>query len=47
LRVPSAELDIVRDSVEATFPQASSTNKAGLVFAHDGDDSFYAVVLDP
>jgi len=41
-----ADLDIVNYEVEVTFPTGSSTNKAGLVFAHDGDDSFYAVVLD-
>ena len=29
-----------------SFRRPSSTEKAGLVFAHDGDDSFYAVVLD-
>ena len=46
MRLPSPELDIVRDSAEVAFPQGSSTNKAGLVFAHDGDDNFYAVVLD-
>ena len=41
-----ADVDIVNYSFEVTFPASSSTNKAGLVFAHDGDDSFYAVVLD-
>ncbi len=41
------QLHQVNYSVEVTFPANSSTNKAGLVLAHDGDDSFYAVVLDP
>ncbi len=33
-------------TVDVTFPSSSSTNKAGAVFAHDGDDSFHAVVIN-
>ncbi len=47
LLLASPQLDQVNYSVEVTFPGSSSTNKAGLIFTHDGDDSFCAVVLDP
>ena len=42
----SPDLDIVNYSVEVTFPSESSTNKAGLILCHDGNNSYYAVVLD-
>ena len=29
-----------------TFPNGSNNNKAGLIFCHDGNNSYYAVVLD-
>lgn len=41
-----AELDMVNYGLEITFPTDSATSKAGLVFCHNGDGDYYAVVLD-
>ena len=40
------ELDTATYSFKVAFPTNSSTNKAGIVFCHDGDDDFVAVVLN-
>jgi RHS repeat-associated protein len=40
------KLDLVNYQVDVTFPTSSSSNKAGVVFAHDGNNSYYAVVLN-
>ncbi|MEK6675393.1 MAG: hypothetical protein AABZ47_07025, partial [Planctomycetota bacterium] len=41
-----AKLDVVNYELQITFPTSSSSNKAGLVFAHDGSNSYYSVVLN-
>ena len=37
---------MINYEVEVSFPSGSSTNKPGLIFSHDGNNSYYAVVLD-
>ena len=37
---------MINYEVEVTFPSGSSTNKAGVIFCHDGSNSYYAVVLE-
>ncbi|UCC29851.1 MAG: RHS repeat-associated core domain-containing protein [Phycisphaerales bacterium] len=44
LTVP--EFDVASYVVDVWFPTESSDKKAGVVFGHDGDDDYYAVVLD-
>ena len=41
-----AKLDLINYEFKVTFPTSSSTNKAGLVFLHDGSNSYHAVVLN-
>jgi RHS repeat-associated protein len=41
-----AKLDMVHYKVGVTFPTGSSTKKAGIVFLHDGNNSYYAVAFD-
>ena len=45
VRLADPDLDICNYAVEVTFPTGSSTNKAGIVFLHDGNDSYYVVIL--
>ncbi len=37
---------MINYEVEVTFPTGSSNKKAGLIFSHDGNNSYYAVVLE-
>ncbi|MEK6674488.1 MAG: RHS repeat-associated core domain-containing protein [Planctomycetota bacterium] len=41
-----AKLDVINYELQITFPTSSSSNKAGLVFAHNGSNSYHAVVLN-
>ncbi|MEK6675464.1 MAG: hypothetical protein AABZ47_07395, partial [Planctomycetota bacterium] len=41
-----ARLDVINYELTITFPTSSSSNKAGLVFAHNGSNSYYSVVLN-
>ena len=44
--VSTSEFDQFDASFEITFPTSSSTNKAGFVFSHDGNDNFYSVRVE-
>jgi RHS repeat-associated protein len=46
VRIVPAVFDDGTIEAKITFPASSSTNKAGVVFSHDGSNSYYAVVLD-
>ncbi len=44
--IADPNIDMINFEAEVTFPTGSSTNKAGIIFCHDGNNSYYAVVLD-
>ncbi len=44
--IADPNIDMINFEVEVTFPMGSSTNKAGIIFCHDGNNSYYAVVLN-
>jgi len=39
-------IDLATLEAAVKFPTSSSTNRSGIVFAHDGNDVFHVVVLD-
>ncbi len=39
-------IDAIHHALDIKFASGSSTNKAGLIFGHDGNNSYHAVVLD-
>ncbi len=44
--IATPDVDIINYEVEVTFPTSSSTKRAGLVFAHNGLNSYHVVALD-